>query len=108
MKRHFITILVLMGLFFTCITPVFGQDEIPTYVLKEKPTAEAVFFDATVMRPLGLVSCALGLAATFIAMPFTVMSQSGEEVAHSFLEVPFTFTFTRKMGDMEYNSQPLP
>jgi hypothetical protein len=56
------------------------------------------FIDVVILRPVGLVACAAGLAATIIALPFALPSGSMDKVTKALIGEPFYFTFKRPIG----------
>ncbi len=56
------------------------------------------FIDVVILRPVGLVACVAGLAATIIALPFALPSGSMDKVTKALISEPFYFTFKRPIG----------
>ncbi len=56
------------------------------------------FIDVVILRPVGLVACVAGLAATVIALPFALPSGSMDKVTKALISEPFYFTFKRPIG----------
>ncbi len=59
---------------------------------------DAPLFDLLILRPMGIASCAIGLAASVVAVPFAATSGSGAEVRDHFIVEPFEYTFRRPIG----------
>lgn len=57
-----------------------------------------VIIDVLVLRPAGLVACALGLTAALIALPFAIPSDSMDKVSEVLINEPFYYTFKRPLG----------
>lgn len=70
----------------------------------DSPPGEVVLLDALVVRPIGIGACAVGLVGALLTMPFAAMSHSTDRVQQSLIREPFEYTFTRPLGDLEYNS----
>ena len=57
--------------------------------------------DLVVLRPLGLVSTAVGSAVFVLALPFTLPSGTARESACELVKRPAAYTFTRPLGDLD-------
>ena len=57
------------------------------------------FIDVVILRPVGLVACVAGLAATVLALPFALPSGSMDKVTKALISEPFHFTFKRPIGE---------
>lgn len=70
---------------------------------KEVPSSGEMMFDVVPIRPLGLVSFAVGTAIFIVALPFSVLSANPEQVirqnAKRLVIYPFRFTFQRPIGE---------
>ena len=67
--------------------------------LYEENSAEQMFVDFLLLRPLGIAVTAFGTAMFIVSLPF---SASGGNVKEAFLEMmvePAKFTFARPLGD---------
>ncbi|HBE45343.1 MAG TPA: hypothetical protein DDW17_07840 [Deltaproteobacteria bacterium] len=100
-KLIFSIIMVFMaGLF---VTPVYAENTVKTPDPNTGFTpSEAVFLDVFVLRPAGLIGCAIGLVGTVISAPFVATSQSGKKAYRGLLEEPFAYTFKRPIGQIDY------
>jgi hypothetical protein len=68
------------------------------YNTRDNIPLDAPLFDLLILRPMGIASCAVGLAASIVALPFAVTSGSGAEVTEQFITEPFEYTFRRPIG----------
>jgi hypothetical protein len=59
---------------------------------------DATLFDVLILRPMGIVSCVLGVATSVVAMPFAITSGAGYEVGDKLITEPFEYTFKRPIG----------
>ena len=70
---------------------------------KEVPSSGEMMFDVVPIRPLGLVSFAVGTTIFIAALPFSVLSANPEQVirqnAKRLVIYPFRFTFQRPIGE---------
>lgn len=100
MKKYVITVLVLIFLFGFLIPPVYCQSYKTTGTSKSTASGEKMLVDLLIVRPLGILSCAVGFVATVITIPFVATSQdSSARVVDEFLTKPGNFTFTRPLGE---------
>lgn len=103
MKRYLIPGLLLMCLTALLITSIYGEEVYKgTSPSKSYSRSDAVFMDVFIVRPTSLADCVLGLVGTIISVPFAFTEESKSIVYEEFLERPFSYTFTRPLGDMDY------
>jgi hypothetical protein len=69
--------------------------------LTESVRTDSAFYDIIFLRPAGIVTCAVGLAASVVALPFSLSSNSQEEVAKTLIADPFAYTFKRPVGQID-------
>ena len=55
--------------------------------------------DALVVRPLGLCATVIGGALFVVSLPFSLLGRNTGEAFNYLLADPFTFTFSRPLGD---------
>lgn len=55
--------------------------------------------DALVVRPLGLCATLIGGAIFVVSLPFSALGGNTEPAYDSLVVDPFTFTFSRPLGD---------
>lgn len=60
----------------------------------------AVVGDAVVVRPLMLVTTALGTAAFVVTLPFSLLGGNVSEAGEKLVTGPARYTFLRPLGDM--------
>jgi hypothetical protein len=65
------------------------------------PTAEAIFADVVLVRPLTFAATVIGSAIFVVALPVAAVSKSVEPTAHALVVRPARATFTRPLGDFE-------
>lgn len=73
-------------------------------VKNDAVSREEKVLDAAVVRPMTLVSSAIGAFGWVVTLPFTLPSGSAGETAKSWVGDPLKYTFCRPIGDMEDNS----
>ncbi len=62
-----------------------------------------MLFDLLVLRPLGLVSCVIGVAGYIASSPFMATSGGIDDAAlNEFIKKPAQFTFERQLGDTNF------
>ena len=93
--KHFLIILVLLAFVSTSVQAT------------EVPSGGEMMIDAILIRPLGLVSVALGSALFVVSLPFTLISGSVKQSGKRFVGYPLKFTFTRKLGSFPGYSEEL-
>lgn len=73
----------------------------PSYASAGKePTGGEVTFDIILVRPLGVVSMALGTAIFVVGLPFTIPTWSVGVAAKRLIVEPARFTFARPVGEL--------
>jgi hypothetical protein len=87
----------LLALLLAVSLPGLADD--PNTVSGDKTTDMVV--DVLVIRPLGLVTTAVGTVLTVIALPFTIPSGSVKESAKAMILEPAEYTFKRPLGEFE-------
>lgn len=103
MKRYLIPGLLLMCLTALLVTPIYGEEVYKgTSPSKSYSRSDAVFMDVFVVRPASLAGCVLGLVGTIISVPFAFTEENKSIVYEEFLARPFSYTFKRPLGDMDY------
>lgn len=65
---------------------------------KNKPSGESMLFDLLFLRPIGIATCALGIAASIVSIPFNLGNPNPQYVGQRFIEEPFEYTFLRPLG----------
>jgi hypothetical protein len=99
MKRQLIIgLLVLLAVSLIQIPAYAGTPT--TYSTQTRGTIplDATLFDVLILRPMGIVSCVVGLATSVVALPFAATSGSAPEVGDKLITEPFEYTFKRPIG----------
>ena len=100
MKKKMFFVLITLLIFSIIVPSVYSQEtEKPNYMGTGK--GEAILFDLVFLRPLGIVSCGIGLAATILSTPFLIGKENGREVAGALLTEPGNFTVIRPLGQID-------
>jgi hypothetical protein len=89
-----ILIPVLVGIILS--TPAIAEDD------KEIPRdidAHTMAWDAFLVRPLGVVSIAVGSAVFVISWPLAALGGNGDMAFEKLVAGPVKFTFQRGLGD---------
>ncbi len=97
MKSKTITILCAAAIGWATATPAFAAPEEDTL---------AVVADALIMRPALFASTVAGSAIFVVALPFTAFSKSVKSSAQTLVVTPARATFTRGLGDFDYEPSP--
>jgi hypothetical protein len=63
---------------------------------------ERIIVDAIILRPLGLVASAFGMAASIPALPWAAASNSTDRVCRELIQRPLDYTFKRPIGDVDF------
>lgn len=71
---------------------------------EDTPPGEFIILDALVLRPLGLVSMAVGFAGAVVASPWGCSSCTSYRIEKELLEKPWNYTFARPLGEEEYRN----
>jgi hypothetical protein len=99
-KNKMVFVLVTLLIFGILVPSVYCQEtEMPNYNGTGK--GEAIIFDLFVLRPLGVISCALGFATTIIGAPFIVGRDNAREIGDALLNEPGNFTVIRPLGQVD-------
>lgn len=79
-----------------------GQTEQEKYEQAERyrlsPDPVTMIADGLLVRPLGLVTMVVGSVGYVLSLPFSIPSDSEDEVRQQLVEYPAWFTFKRPMG----------
>ncbi len=63
---------------------------------------ERIIVDVFILRPLGVVARAFGMAASIPAYPWAAMSNSTDRVCRELIQRPLDYTFKRPVGDIDF------
>lgn len=99
MKKRFVVGLLVLLAIAMLQTPSYA-DPSTKYSTKTKGALplDATLFDVLILRPMGIVSCVVGVATAVVAMPFAITSGAGYEVGDKLITEPVEFTFKRPIG----------
>ena len=96
MRTKVITIVCAAAIGLATTTPVFAAPE-------RDPAVVAA--DALVMRPLLFASTVAGSAVFLVCLPVAAISKSVKSTAQALVVTPAQATFTRKLGDFDYEEE---
>ena len=104
--KKIVLILTLTLLTMTAI-PVLAEEVLPpdpnmTGRLTADHDGEFIIFDVFVLRPLGLVSMAVGAASSVVAAPVASLSNSQDRVDRELIQKPYWYTVCRPVGDIDF------
>ncbi len=92
-------ILVCVGLVTIPLgATVSAQDEYTRFPTDDK-SAEAMVFDAALVRPLGIVGIVFGTVAFVVSLPFSAPGGNTKEAYERLMADPARYTFKRPLGD---------
>jgi len=98
MKIRLAVVLAIIMLLAICI-PVSADNMDKTFPGQEENLDNMpIIIDILILRPAGLATCVIGLAASIIALPFALPSKSTDRVYKVLIEEPFYYTFRRPIG----------
>ena len=97
MKKKFTAIVCTAAIGLATSTPAFASPD---------PDPAVVCADAVVMRPLLFASTVAGSAIFVVCLPFAALSKSVKSTAHALVVAPAQATFTRALGDFDYDEAP--
>jgi hypothetical protein len=110
MKSLLIAVLTVTLLGGILLQSALGQEAYRTENAQPGTTrGDAVLFDMLVLRPLGLIATGLGVVTGAAALPFAVISRSGESTYRGLVTEPLCYTFRRPPGDLNgdcFKGQP--
>lgn len=73
----------------------------PQVVEENDITAEKILADVFVLRPLGIVATAFGVATYLVTLPITLVTKSDQIVGKKLVGDPWKYTFQRRVGDIK-------
>ena len=100
MKKKMIFVLITL-VFLGIIVPSVYCQEIGKSNYMGTGKGEAILFDLFFLRPLGIISCGIGLAATLVGAPFIVGKENAREVGDALLNEPGNYTVIRPLGQID-------
>ena len=97
MKKKMIFVLITLLLFVLVVPSVYCQETAkPNY--KGTGKGEAIMFDLVFLRPLGFISCGLGLATVIVGAPFIVGREDARDIGDALLTEAGNFAVVRPLG----------
>ena len=97
-KRSLVFVMVA---FLVCTTSGFSALAQEKEYEKDA-TMEGIIVDFVFLRPMGIVSTALGTGFFFASLPFSVTTGSLGLAFKKLVAEPAIFTFARPLGDVNY------
>ena len=97
-KRSLVFVMVA---FLVCTTTGFSALAQEKEYEKDA-TMEGIIVDFVFLRPMGIVSTALGTGFLFASLPFSVTTGSLGVAFKKLVAEPAIFTFARPLGDVNY------
>lgn len=94
-KQCVIFVLITALVFIPFTTSALAKSE----ALSESNNAGAMTVDLLLVRPVGIVSLALGSAVFIVALPFSLLGGNTGEAAQKLIADPAKFTFNRPLGE---------
>lgn len=94
MKKKLTAIVCTAAIGLATSTPAFASSD---------PDPTLVCADAVVMRPLLFASTVVGSAIFVVCLPVAALSKSVKSTAHALVVAPAQATFTRALGDFDYD-----
>lgn len=68
--------------------------------LFEENSAEQMFIDLLLLRPLGIAATAVGAAMFIVSLPFSASGKNVKEAFCKMMAEPAKFTFARPLGNL--------
>ena len=99
MRKVLLIVLAVCTLLGPVAASVSAETFDPYAMRQDFPTGEGMTADLVFVRPLGIASCIVGLAAAIVATPFILTSGSGKQTYEKLVSEPFAFTFKRPLGE---------
>jgi len=105
MRRFFIILTVFAALAMSI--PAFAEEMLPpdpalSGDFSSQYMGERILVDFFVLRPLGFAASLLGLGSAIVMEPTVVCTSSQERVTRELIEKPFSYTFQRPLGDINF------
>jgi hypothetical protein len=97
MKKKLTSIVCTAAIGLAASTPAFASSD---------PDPTVVCADAVVMRPLLFAATVAGSAIFVVCLPVAALSKSVKSTAHALVVAPAQATFTRALGDFDYDEAP--
>jgi hypothetical protein len=84
------------------VVPAWSEEPpwVSTGAAPSRASGEEIIVDAFILRPAGLAALGVGTVAALVALPFAIITNSGDFVTQRLIVDPFEYTFKRPFGDM--------
>jgi hypothetical protein len=100
MKKKMFFVLITLLVFGIIVPSVYSQQtEESTY--KGSGKGEAIMFDLIFLRPLGIISCGVGLATAIVGAPFIAGRKEARDIGDALLNEPGSFAIVRPLGQID-------
>lgn len=80
---------------------VRAEESDPQVSEEPEVTTEKILADVFLLRPLGIVATAFGIATYLVTLPITLITKSDETVGKKLVGEPWKYTFQRRVGDVK-------
>jgi len=97
MKTGIVGLLVLSVLVLPLGSAVVAEDRYK--IDEQRKDGAPMFYDAVIVRPLGILATALGTAAWLVGLPFSALGGNVDEATEKLIVEPAKFTFQRPLGE---------
>jgi hypothetical protein len=97
-KRSLALVMVALLVCMTTGSSALAQAQ----TLEEEATAEGMIVDFVLLRPMGIVSTAVGTVFFIASLPFSAPTGSIGVAFQKLVTEPASFTFARPLGEVNY------
>lgn len=97
-KRSLVLVMVALLVCTTTGFSALAQDP----KLEEEATAEGMIVDFVLLRPMGIISTAVGTVFFIASLPFSGPTGSIGVAFQKLVAEPASFTFARPLGEVNY------
>lgn len=97
-KRSLVLVMVALLVCTTTGFSALAQDP----KLGEETTAESIIVDFALLRPMGIISTAVGTVFFIASLPFSGSTGSIGIAFQKLVAEPASFTFARPLGEVNY------
>lgn len=105
MRKIFIILTVFATLAMSF--PAFAEEMLPpdpalSGDFSSQYMDERILVDFFVLRPLGIAAGLIGLGSAIVIAPTVVCTSSQDRVKRELIDKPFSYTFKRPLGDINF------
>ena len=93
------SIAILLIVFSLMLFPLKGMSLAADPLEEKSPSASAMLADFLVIRPLGVVSLALGTGLFVVSLPISLAAGTGDRTYETLMLKPARMTFIRPLGE---------